>query len=133
MTDPSPDPVSAADPVAPGDEPLIPRDERSLVMLCHLLSLAGYVVPFGNIIGPLVLWLVKKDESLHVDLAGRESLNFQITLTIIAVVAVILVLVGIGICIFVVLPIYHIVCVIVATIKANDGHHWRYPMTIRLL
>lgn len=133
MSDVPPDPVSATGPDAFEADPLIPKDQRMLVMLCHLLSLSGYVIPFGNIIGPLVLWLVKKDESPDVDLAGRESINFQITLTIVALLSVILIFIGIGICIFVVLPIIHVVFVIVATIKANDGHHWRYPATIRLL
>jgi uncharacterized Tic20 family protein len=129
MTDATPEsPFSAATP-----DTEIPSDQRMLVMLCHLLSLCGYVIPFGNIIGPLVMWLVKKDESPHVDLAGRDSLNFNLTLTLVAIVAVILVVVGIGICVLIVLPILHLVPVIIATIKASDGKHWRYPATIRFL
>ena len=55
-------------------------------MLCHLSSLAGSVIPFGNIVGPLVVWLIKKDEYAFVDDQGKESLNFQISITIYTVV-----------------------------------------------
>lgn len=130
MTDATPETVIPAD-TSDAAEASIPRDERLLVMLCHLLSLCGYVIPFGNIIGPFIVWHVKKDESPDVDRAGRESINFNLTLTIFAIASVILVLVGVGICLLMVLPILHLVPVIIATIKASDGKHWRYPATIR--
>lgn len=109
----------------------IPRDERTMVMLCHLLGLSGYLVPFGHLIGPLVVWLVKKDESVSVDIAGRESVNFAITITIVGIVGFILVFFGVGICILLVLPVLHAVPIIIAAIKANDGRQWRYPGNIR--
>ncbi len=126
MNDPlSPDPALAT--------PEIPKEERGLAMMCHLLSLTGFVIPFGTIIGPLVIWLVKKDESPAVDVAGRESLNFQLTLLIFYVIAFVLLFLAIGVCLLPVIAVLHIVFVIIATIKVNDGVQYRYPMTIRML
>ena len=58
-------------------EPLS-KDEKTWAMLCHLSAVAGFVIPFGSILGPLVVWLIKKDEMPIVDLHGKKSLNFQI-------------------------------------------------------
>jgi len=55
------------------------KDDRTWAMLCHLSGLAGYVVPFGNIFGPLIIWLIKRDQSWFVDDQGKEALNFQIS------------------------------------------------------
>jgi hypothetical protein len=57
-------------------------EERNWAMTCHLASFAGYVLPLGNIIGPLVAWLMKRDEFPLVDDQGKEALNFQISMTI---------------------------------------------------
>jgi uncharacterized Tic20 family protein len=127
-------PPDSFDPVHPGSgDAEIPRNERTMVMLCHLLGLSGYIVPFGHLIGPLVVWLVKKDESVAVDIAGRESVNFAITITIVGIVGFVLVFFGIGICILLVLPVLHAVPIIIAAIKASDGRQWRYPVNIRLV
>jgi uncharacterized Tic20 family protein len=61
---------------------LTPAEEKSWATACHLASLAGMVCPFGNLIGPLVIWLTKKNGSALVDRAGKESLNFQISMTV---------------------------------------------------
>ena len=58
------------------------KDDRTWAMLCHLSALAGFVVPFGSIIGPLIVWLIKKDEMPIVDEHGKKALNFQITMAI---------------------------------------------------
>ena len=58
------------------------EEEKTWGMLCHLLALTGLVIPIGVIVGPLIMWLVKKDESEFVDYHGKESLNFQITMMI---------------------------------------------------
>lgn len=111
----------------------IPANERTMAMLCHLLALSGYVIPFGNIIGPLVMWLVKKDEMPFVDEQGKESLNFQITVMIAMIVSFVLVFVIIGFFLLIAIGIGSLVLVIIATIKANEGTHYRYPLTIRLI
>ncbi len=96
-------------------------------------TLAGYVVPFGNVIGPLVAWQIKKDSSEFVDYNGKESLNFQITVTLAIIASIPLVLVLIGILMLIVIPIAALVLVIIAGIKAGNGEVYRYPMTIRLI
>ena len=109
------------------------KDERLWAMLCHLTAFAGYFFPFGNIIGPLVVWLIKKDEFPLVESQGKESLNFQISMTIYFAVSFILIYVVIGIPIIIGLFIADVVLVIMAAIKANDGQAYRYPLTIRFI
>lgn len=112
----------------------VSKDERTWGMLSHLLALVGYtVIPFGNIIAPLLIWLVKKDQSQFVADQAKESLNFQISLTLYAVISGILVLVVIGIFMLIALYIAGIILTIMATIKANEGQMYRYPFTLRLI
>ena len=108
-------------------------EERTMGMLCHLLAFSGYVIPFGHLIGPLVMWLVKKDESAFVDANGKESLNFQITVTIAVIVSAILCLVLIGFLLLPVVFVGGIVLTIIASIKANEGKVYRYPVCLRLI
>lgn len=126
--DPTPTP-SFAPPHPSG----LTRDERFYGMLCHVLSFCGYVVPLGHIVGPLAIWLAKKDESAFVDQQGRESLNFQISMLIYFVVAVVLCFLLIGFVFLPVLAVFHVVVVIIAGIRANDGESYRYPLCIRFL
>jgi uncharacterized Tic20 family protein len=108
-------------------------DVRIWGMFCHLASLAGLVVPVGNIIGPLVVWLIKKDQMPFVDDQGKESLNFQITMTIAMIVAGALICVFVGFILLPAVAIVDIVFTIIATIKANSGIRYRYPLTLRLI
>ncbi len=112
---------------------MVSKDERLWGMLCHLLSFSGYLIPFGSLLGPLVVWMVKKDEMPFVDDQGKESLNFQLTMLIAVIVSAILMLVLIGFVLLGVLIIFQIVVVIMAAIKANDGVKYRYPYTIRFI
>jgi len=109
------------------------RQERNWGMGCHLAALAGFVIPFGNIIGPLVFWLMKRDESEFVNDQGKESLNFQITVTILAIVAGILIIVLIGIFLLILVGIVSLVMIILAAVKASEGEKYRYPFNIRLI
>lgn len=112
---------------------VLDKDSRMWGMLCHLSALVGYFIPFGHIIGPLVIWLVKRESMPFVDDQGKEALNFQISLTIYGLITGVLCLVLIG---FILLPIVLIgglVLVIIAGIKANNGEAYRYPFTIRLV
>jgi hypothetical protein len=106
-------------------------------MLCHLIALAGFLIPLGNLIGPLVIWLVKREEFPFVDDQGKESLNFQITSTIVGIVLVLSVFVPIVGCVtwvlVLALAVAVLVLVIIATIKANEGHRYRYPVNVRLI
>ena len=107
--------------------------DRTWDVLCHVSALAGFVVPFGNILGPLILWLIKKQELPSVDAHGKESLNFQISVTIYMAIAAVLVLVVIGFFLMIGLAIAAIVLVVIASIKASNGELYRYPMTIRFI
>jgi hypothetical protein len=109
------------------------QEERNWGMFCHLAALAGFIIPLGNIIGPLVIWLMKKDESQFVDDQGKESVNFQISFIIYAFVAALLVIVVIGIVLLIALGVGMLVLVIVAGIKASNGEKYRYPMSIRFI
>jgi uncharacterized protein len=111
----------------------ISKDERTWGMLCHLIAFSGVVVPLGSLIGPLVIWLIKKDEMPFVDDQGKESLNFQITMLIAVIISAILTVVVIGFLLLAVLGIFWLVVVIMAAIKANDGVAYRYPYAIRFL
>ncbi|MDQ3013528.1 MAG: DUF4870 domain-containing protein [Acidobacteriota bacterium] len=112
----------------------VSKDDRTWGMLSHLLALCGYIgVPFGNILAPLIIWLVKKDQSQFVADQAKESLNFQISLTIYAIVSGILVLVLIGFLLLGVVIIGGAILTIIATIKANNGEYYRYPLTLRLV
>lgn len=109
------------------------KDTKLWGMLCHLSALLMFVIPFGNIIGPLVVWMLKKDVSPFVNDQGKESLNFQISMTIYIFAAIVLMLVAIGIVLIVILGILELILIIVASVQANDGKAYRYPLTVRLI
>lgn len=118
---------------APEPTPSTNKDANMWGMLCHLSALAGLVIPFGNLIGPLVVWLLKKNEIPFVDEQGKESLNFQILVTIAMLVCIALVFVCIGAILAPAVGIAAIVFVIIASVKANNGEHYRYPINLRLI
>ncbi len=117
----------------PQNTETVSQDDRNLGMLCHLIALVGLLIPFGNILGPLVIWLVKKDQSHFVDVEGKEALNFNITVAIAGFVSFLLMAVAIGFVLVVIVAIFWIVMAIVAASKASSGEHYRYPLTIRLV
>jgi len=125
--------MSDSEPSSSTPETPLQKPDRTWDVLCHILALAGFVFPFGNIIGPLIIWLVKKDQIPSVDAHGKESLNFQISMTIYAIVASLLIFAVVG---FVLLPavlLANLILVIMATIKASNGEPYRYPLTIRFI
>ena len=108
------------------------REVRQWAMFAHLAAFAGFVIPFGNIIGPLIVWQMKKDMPF-VDEQGKEALNFQITVSIAVFLCMVLMLVVIG---FLLLPLVLIgsfVMTIIAALKANNGEDYQYPFAIRLI
>jgi len=107
---------------------------RSWNALCHASALLGVLVHFpGHLLGPLIVWLWKRDESPEIDAHGKEALNFQISMLIYNVIAAIFCLVLIGFLFLAVLWVLNAVFVIIASIQASDGKFYRYPMTIRFL
>jgi uncharacterized Tic20 family protein len=109
------------------------KDERLWATFCHLGGLGMYVFPFGNVIIPLVIWLIKKDEYPLVDDQGKESLNFQLSILIYTLVSAILLLAAVGVVLLAAVLIFDIVMIIIASIKANEGVAYRYPLTIRFI
>ncbi|MEO2268936.1 DUF4870 domain-containing protein [Pseudoalteromonas pernae] len=122
-------------------EPVLPEnknntkgsDENTMAMLCHLSALAGFILPFGSILGPLVVWLVKKDEMSIVDRHGRDSINFQLTMLIAYIVSFILIFAVIGIILLPVVALFSFIMVIVASIKAYEGKEFTYPLSFKFL
>lgn len=108
-------------------------NQRNLAVGCHLLGFIGLVLPFGNILGPLVLWLVKREGNPFVDDQGKEALNFQITFTLAVLVSCALMVVLIGFLLLAALAVYWFIVVIVAAVRASHGEAYRYPLTLRLL
>ncbi len=115
----------------------VSKDERMWAMVAHLSGFAIYITGVGHIVGPLIVWLMKRDGNPFVDDQGKEALNFQISWSIYMLANFLLFITVIGAIIavplFFILPIYHVVCMIIAGIKANDGVTFRYPATIRLI
>jgi uncharacterized Tic20 family protein len=114
----------------------INKDARMWGMICHLAGLGGLIpiVPvIGSVIGPLIVWQIKKDEFGFVADQGKEALNFQISILMYAIVSGLLCFACVG---FVLLPavyIFDLIFLLIAAVKANDGEHYRYPLTIRFI
>lgn len=109
------------------------QDDRNMGMFCHLAAFAGLIIPFGSLIGPLVIWQMKKDQSAYIDYHGKESLNFQITMAIAFFVSFILMFVVIGFFLVAGLAIFELVVIIIAAIKANEGVEYQYPINFRFI
>ena len=106
-------------------------------MFCHLAGLCWllwWIVPLiGGVIGPLVLWQIKKDEYPFVDEQGKEALNFQISMLLYCIVAGVLCFACIGFVLLVIVGVADTLFAIIASIKAGNGQHYRYPLTIRFI
>lgn len=109
------------------------QEQKTWGMIAHLSSLSGLIIPLGNVIGPLVVWLIKKDTMPFVDDQGKEALNFNITVFIAAVVSGLLTLILIGFLLLLVVGLGWLVLTVMAGIKANEGNTYRYPFTLRLI
>ncbi len=116
------------------DAPQVSKEEQNWAMVCHLSALAGFVVPFGNILGPLFVWLIKRGEIPLVDTHGKEALNFQITVFGAIIIAAISMVILIG---FILLPLVGLaalILTIMAAVKVSGGQtDYKYPFAIRLI
>jgi len=109
-------------------------------MWCHLSALAGLLVPFGNVLGPLIVWQIKKAEIPSVETHGKAALNFQLTVLIAVVVGFMLAFVLSFFCVgWLLFPVVILVGIagiafsIVAGIKANEGKEYQYPYSLKLI
>jgi uncharacterized Tic20 family protein len=108
--------------------PIPTQDEKNLALIMHVLSLVGF-----SLIGPLIVWLVKKDESPFINAQGRELLNFQISFLIYAIVCIPLCFVLIGIPLLIVVGLASFILTIIGLVKATEGKIYRFPVTIKML
>lgn len=119
-------------PATPGAAPT--ETERTWGMLAHLSALAGLVMPLvGFVLGPLAVWLAKRDESAFVAEHAKEALNFNISVLLGALACMLLMLVFVGFILGVALFIAWLVMTLIAAIKASEGHTYRYPLSLRLV
>ena len=119
-------------PPPPGQQSMPPEQERLWAMLAHLLSfVAAY--QFLGFVAPLIVLLVFGPRSAYVRANAVESLNFNLSWLLYAVVAGILLIIGIGLLILIALGIAYLVLVVIASVRANNGEFFRYPLTIRFV
>ena len=120
------------------------KEDRNMAMLCHLASFAMFVgIPLGNVVGPLIVWLMKREQSSFIDWHGKESINFQISVTIYGISSGILIVLGIiggilapaliGLVLLPLTLLFALIMTIVATMRANDGIRHQYPLTVRFV
>ena len=130
-------PPTSSPPPPPNPE----SQARMWNMLCHLSALAACVgIPFGNILGPLIIWQIKKNEFPSVDTHGKAALNFQITVTIAAVIGGAAALVLSFFCVgYLLIPVVMLiglaalVFAVIAGIKANNGEDYKYPYSFEFV
>ena len=133
-TPPPQPPPEAAPAVTPRD-----ADERMWAMLGHLSAFSAFITGLGCVIGPLIVWLVKRETMPFAGDQAKEALNFNITAVIVAVGLVIFPFITLGIGALITVPAACILFVgwfvltIIAAVKANNGEQYRYPFAIRLV
>ncbi|MBR9729320.1 DUF4870 domain-containing protein [Shewanella intestini] len=133
------------------DKAKIDKGERTIGMLVHASSLSGFFLPLGNVVGPLVVWLLKKDQFEFVDECGKNCINFKVSVLMYYFLIAAMVLfplysaysplqiesrfsfAGIALVSGFVLVVVDIICTIVAMVKATDGIAYRYPLTVNFI
>ena len=115
------------------DKSIDAGQERFWCMWCHLGALLGYILPFGHILAPLVIWVTKRRQVPGVDEAGRESLNFQLTVTFFALIGIMLSTVVVGLFVLFVLVVFHFSLTLFAALRAQRGEQVRYPVNFRII
>lgn len=105
---------------------------RSYTLGLHLSGLAT-LVGIPSIVGPLVMWLIKKDESDFIDRHGKSAVNFHLTMLIASIISLILIIVLIGFFLLIAIGILVVVFAIIAAVKAQNGEEYTYPMSIPFL
>jgi len=115
-------------------EPITDPEARRWAMLCHLLALSGLVANgIGFLLGPLVTWLIKREDHPFIDQQGKEAVNFQITMFLVLFACLPFVLILVGIFMMIAVGILMTVFPIVGAIQASEGKPYRYPLSIRFI
>lgn len=115
------------------DEVYGSSEERTWSMVAHLSALLGAVIPLGNLIGPLVVWLIKRNDSEMINEEAKEALNFQITITLALLLCIPALFIGVGGKLFILIMIANLFFIIKAAVLASKGENYSYPMTMRLI
>jgi uncharacterized Tic20 family protein len=125
--------LGADDANSPTRAPAVEESARATAVAVHLSTFAGLVVPFGSVIGPLAAWLTRRDRDPFIDQAGREALNFGITIAIYGAVLLVAALMLVGIPFLIIGVVAWVGLASVAAVKASEGQAYRYPLTLRLV
>lgn len=102
-------------------------------VFCHLAGFLGMIIPLGNILGPLVIWLMRRHEFALVDENGKEAINFQISATIYFFVSIALILLVVGALFVAIVSVFWVVCMIIAAVKTSQGFSYKYPFSIKFI
>lgn len=122
-----------AESVAP-PTPAPTENERTWGMLAHLSAFVGLLIPLiGSVLGPLAVWLARRDSSTFVAGHAREALNFNITVLLAAIACMLLMLVFVGFLLGTALFVAWLVMTLIAAIKASEGATYRYPISLRFV
>lgn len=115
------------------NSPFFGMSENSYLALMHISQLGGYVLPCLGFFAPLILWMLNKDKSARVNVAGKEIINFIVTMVIYAIISAVLCLIFVGFFLLGLVAVLQIACAVIAAIKANNGENYVYPITIQFL
>ena len=133
-------PIDPVPPAPAADHALTSTaDERMWALFAHLSTFTAFISGIGLIVGPLVIWLIKRDSMPFVADQAKEALNFNITVGLVAMALLIFTLITIGIGLLVTIPVGFalflgwVVFTIIAAINANNGVNYRYPFILRLV
>jgi len=108
--------------------------EKTWALVCHLSALIMLTgIPFSNLLGPLIVWLIKKNEMPLVQEEGKKALNFQLSMTIYTLVAFLLCFVYIGFLLIFPIIVANIIFVIIASVKTSNGENYQYPFTFQFI
>jgi uncharacterized Tic20 family protein len=106
---------------------------RQMAACCHAAGVIGFIFPFGNVLAPLLLWLLQRETHAFIDLQGKEAVNFQISFAIYYLLSFVLMFVLLGFLLFPLVLLAHLILMTIATVKSYNGEEYRYPFTIRMI
>lgn len=109
---------------------VLSESERNWAMLCHLSAFAGFFFPFGGVIGPLIFWLSRKEESAWIDGNGKAAMNFNLSILLYCILIIPLCFIIVGFFLIGILMTIKVICVIIASINSAKGERFRYPLAI---
>lgn len=115
------------------DTSVAERSTRSWAMALHFSLFAGFLVPYGGLIAPIVIWQLKKDDLPEIDDHGKVVVNWIISFTIYLVISIALAFFFVGIPLLITLTLLSVIFPIIGGIKANNGELWKYPLSIQFL